>query len=60
MILAIAYAVLGYWAVGKTVYANKVVVYSRPGWLFTQKSIYALLFGWVLIPIALLKALFGH
>ena len=60
VILLIAYGVLGYWAVGQTIYANKVVFYTRTGWLFTQKLIYALVLGWALIPVALLKKLFGR
>lgn len=60
IILLIAYGVLGYWAVGQTIYANKVVVYSKFGWLFNQKLIYALVLGWALIPVALIKKLLGR
>ena len=59
-ILFLAYWAAGYWAVNRTVYANKVVVYSKPGSLFVQKSIYALIGGWLLIPVALVKKIIGH
>jgi hypothetical protein len=55
--IAVIYLVLGYWAVGKTIYANKIVIGSM--WIFfCRKLAYAMLFGWILIPIALLKLIF--
>lgn len=59
-VIFIAYWAAGYWAVNRTVYANKIVYYRRPGDLFVQKSIYALIGGWLLIPIALIKRIFGR
>ena len=59
-ILFLAYWAAGYWAVNQTVYANKVVVYNKPGDLFIQKSIFALIGGWILIPAALIKMIFFH
>lgn len=58
MLFIILYIVLGYWAVGRTIYANKVVIYSGDKF-FWQKLTWGMLFGWALIPWALLKMLFG-
>ena len=58
MILAILYLVLGYWATGKTIYANKTVIYSGFSFFYRRLAM-ALVFGWILIPVALLKVLFG-
>lgn len=60
VILGLAYLIAGYWAVNRTIYANKVVFYRKPGDLFIQKTIYVFLFGWFLIPVALIKKLLGH
>ncbi len=59
MIPVIVYAVLGYWAMGKTVYANKIRI-GRAEQLFLNRLIWGLLFGWILIPVALLKVLLFH
>ena len=58
MILIIAYLALGYWATGKVVYANKVVFYAGYTF-FIRKVMWAFFLGWLLIPIAILKLLFG-
>ncbi|MCI8980744.1 MAG: hypothetical protein HFE52_08795 [Clostridia bacterium] len=59
MIILIIYMILGYWAVGRTIYANKVVIYT--GTTFMAKKIgLGLFFGWILIPIAILKLFFGR
>ena len=42
-IVWILYIVLGYWSVGQTIYANKIII--------------GLMFGWVLIPVAIIKCL---
>jgi len=56
-ILAILYLVLGYWATGKTIYANKIVIHAF-GELFIQRLIWGMLFGWILIPVALIRVIF--
>ena len=58
VILFLAYCAAGYWAVNRTIYANKVVVYHRVGDLFVQKMIWAVILGWALIPVALIKTIF--
>ncbi|MFR7358622.1 MAG: hypothetical protein ACLUTV_06025 [Dorea longicatena] len=57
--LFIIYLILGYWATGKTVYANKVLISIKPGAIFFQKLAVALLLGWILIPVAILRVIFG-
>ena len=56
-ILFLLYAALGYWATGVTIYANKIVIHAF-GELFMQRLILGVLFGWILIPVALIKAIF--
>ena len=53
-ILFLVYMVLGYWATGKTIYANKIVIYSG-NTLFMSRFLLGLLLGFILIPIALIK-----
>lgn len=56
--IAVVYLALGYWATGKTLYANKIVIYSGLSFFF-QRLVMALMLGWILIPVALVKKLFG-
>lgn len=57
MILMIIYMVLGYWATGKTIYANKIIFETRFGAFFLQRVIMGTILGWILIPWALIKML---
>lgn len=59
-ILVIIYLVAGYWATGKTIFANKILIYSQPGDLFFQRVMYGAVFGLVLIPWAILKGIFSR
>lgn len=52
MILLIIYMIAGYWAVGETIWANKIIIGSN---LFVKRMCYAVILGWILIPVALLK-----
>lgn len=54
MILIIIYMALGYWATGKTIYANSVLIGTWTG-IFMKRVIMGTLLGWVLIPVALFK-----
>ena len=49
-IIWILYIVLGYWSVGQTIYANKIII-GPMGTLWIKR------FGWVLIPVAIIKCL---
>lgn len=55
----ILYMILGYWAVGKTIYRNKVVVTTMHNWFFT-KLIYGLFLGIILIPWAIILEVFDR
>lgn len=50
----LVYLILGYWAVGETVWANRIIVGTN---IFRYRIAIAFVFGWVLIPVALLKKL---
>lgn len=54
----ILYIIAGYWATGKTIYANKIIVHTF-GALFLQRLILGVLLGWILIPIALIRTVFN-
>lgn len=56
--MAIIYVILGYWAVGQTIYADKVRFGTLQG-LFLSRLALAVFLGWVLIPIALVKMIFS-
>lgn len=58
ILLAFVYGFLGYWAAGRTLYANKVVIYSGP--FHYNRALWGFLLGWILIPIAILKLFFGR
>lgn len=50
------YMWLGYWAVGKTIYANKIRI-GTASRLFLDRLITGTLFGWILIPIAIIRCI---
>ncbi len=54
MIILLIYLVAGYWAAGKTIYANKIRI-GTFNELFMARLIAALFLGWILIPWAILK-----
>lgn len=54
------YVILGYWATGKTLYANKIVFYTKFGDLFIQRVAWGTFWGWILIPWALIKLLLSY
>ena len=53
-ILFIIYMVAGYWATGKTIYADKILIGTWNG-IFIQRVIWGTLLGWALIPWAIAK-----
>lgn len=57
MIFIIVYAIFGYWACGKTIYANKVRI-GKASDLFVTRIILGGILGPVLIPIALFRTIF--
>ena len=54
----ILYAVAGYWAVGKTIYADKIRFGSWTA-LFIERLTLGIFLGIVLIPIAVIKTILG-
>ena len=59
MPILILYMILGYWATGKTIYANQVLIGTWNG-IFLRRVILGTLLGVVLIPVAILKSLTGN
>ena len=57
-VLLILYIVLGYWATGRTIYKNSVLIGTTHG-IFMKKWCTGVLLGWILIPIALIGLFFG-
>lgn len=54
----IIYMILGYWAAGKVMYENKIVIYTGVNFI-CKKLAWGVLLGWILIPIAIIKLIFG-
>ena len=50
------YLIAGYWAAGKTIYADKIRIGKAEN-LFMTRLIVALFLGWILIPWAIIKML---
>lgn len=55
--MVILYLILGYWAAGQTVYANKIRL-GTPMSLFSSRLFTGALLGIVIIPLAILKLIF--
>ena len=58
MIIAIIYLALGYWATGKTTHANKIFIGYKMGGVFCERLAFALILGWILIPVAFIRTIF--
>ena len=59
ILLIILYIILGYWATGKTLYANSVLIGTGQA-IFLKKYTMGAILGWILIPIAIIKSLVGR
>ena len=57
MLLIPIYIWAGYWACGKTIYANSIRVGTWFG-LFFKRLLIGTLLGWALIPLALIRMVF--
>lgn len=53
-ILFIIYMIAGYWATGKTIYANSVLIGTSTS-IFMRRMCMGVILGWILIPVALIK-----
>lgn len=56
-IFTIIYMIAGYWAVGETIYADKVVIYTGTAF-FLKKLALGFMLGLILIPVAVIKKIF--
>ena len=54
MIILLIYLIAGYWAAGKTIYANKIRIGKFKELVMTRIMV-ALFLGWKLIPWAIIK-----
>lgn len=52
----IIYLILAYWATGRTVYRNKILIGTGQG-IFLQRVAVGFIFGFVLIPWAIISSL---
>lgn len=59
-ILVIGYVVISWWAVNKVLYEGKVVIYSNIGNFYLKRLALSVMFGWIFIPLAILKSIFFH
>lgn len=59
ILIVIVYIIAGYWAVGKTIYANKIVFGTWDG-ILMQRVVLGFVIGWLLIPVAIIKLLLGR
>lgn len=58
IMLVIIYAILGYWATGRTIYRNRILIGTSHG-IFMERFVTGVVLGWVLIPIAIIRLIFG-
>lgn len=58
MILFFIYMAFGYWATGRTIYANKILI-GAGNVIFMRRLIWGTLLGWLLIPVALINMFLG-
>ena len=58
-ILGLIYIAAGYWAAGRTNYADKILIGTMQT-IFFRKLVLGLMFGWILIPWALIRVFTGR
>ena len=58
--MLIIYAIAGYWAAGVVLYNDKIIVETAPFQLFGRKLIFGVAFGFILIPIAIIKKILSR
>lgn len=54
------YMALGYWAAGKTIYANKIIIEYQFGAFFMKRLCMGSILGWILIPLAVVKTMLSR
>ena len=55
--IAIIYLILGYWATGRTIYRNQILIGTASN-IFLRRVMMGAILGFVLIPIAIIGMLF--
>ena len=58
VIILLIYMAAGYWATGRTIYANNILIGDGNA-IFGRRLVMGFLFGWALIPWAIIKLIFG-
>ncbi len=58
LVLVIIYMAAGYWAMGRTIYANKIRIGTWEN-LFWRRLCLGAALGFILIPIAIIKSISG-
>ena len=53
IILILIYMAAGYWATGKTIFFNPVLI-GNLGDIFIKRCVMGAVLGWILIPVALI------
>lgn len=56
MILMLIYIALGYWATGKIIYTNYIMIGAWTD-IFMKRCCMGAILGWALIPAAIIKSL---
>lgn len=57
--LVFIYMILGYWAAGRTIYKNRIMIGTFTS-IFMRKVIAGLFLGWILIPVAIISLFMGN
>lgn len=57
--LVIIYLILGYWAVPRTIYRNRIVMTTNFNWFCTRLA-YGTFLGFILIPLAIVFWIFDR
>ena len=57
--MIIIYLILGYWATGRTIFRNRILIGTAQG-IFLERVIMGFLLGWILIPLDIISLIFGR
>ncbi len=55
----IIYMVLNYWAAGRTIYRNRIMIGAASD-IFVRRVVVSFLLGYILIPWAIISLILGH
>lgn len=57
--MIIIYWLVAYWAAGRTLYKNRILIGTFNA-VVVEKMIMSFLLGWILIPVAIIQMIFGR